>query len=479
MSVAVTRLVSERSFPPYAYIGEPTQPHPCNDPRGHSYGLSEPKPAPLEPDRWRESEDYLFGIDLFNHGYYWEAHEAWEGLWVAAGKRGRVAEFLKGLIKLTAAGVKVRQGRVEGIRKHSARAVEHFRKTAAGFEAGERTGEDPRFAGLSLDWLEAFAGEIGERAGEWPRHEGEGAIVVFDRALEIENVRDLARLRVLILAGGASSRFFPLNKVLADPTGRGRTLIQQAFDRVVSKPLYSEEGEGSSLVDRSRFHVVTGESSREAIRRQLDLDVENIFVEPARRNTWPAILWALAHLRRLDSRATIAILTADHIIGDEPAFRSTLVEAVRVAQSSPAIVTIGITPSERSCDWTSFGAIKAAESDRPGLATGALSACRIQRFEEKPSESRAAEMLAEGGWTWNSGMFVFDLATAEAALERFQPDMAARYREVCAAVASGGSDQDSARAAQSFERISGKIPHPGILNWPGPISASGLPFICR
>ena len=55
---------------------------------------------------WSQSHDYLLGCDLFNHGYYWEAHETWEGLWNACGRSGTTADFLKGLIKLAAAGVK-------------------------------------------------------------------------------------------------------------------------------------------------------------------------------------------------------------------------------------------------------------------------------------------------------------------------------------------------------------------------------------
>src|SRR5688500_6277324 len=103
------RLVPERPLPPYAFV--PGRfPHPVSDPRGHSYGARPEPSAPPDPERWRECSSYLYGIDLFNHGYYWEAHEEWEGLWHACNRRGRTANFLKGLIKLAAAGVKAREG---------------------------------------------------------------------------------------------------------------------------------------------------------------------------------------------------------------------------------------------------------------------------------------------------------------------------------------------------------------------------------
>ena len=65
----------------------------------------------------------LFLIELFNAGYYWEAHEAWEGLWHAHGRRGATADLIKGLIKLAAAGVKVRERRPRGVITHSRRAA--------------------------------------------------------------------------------------------------------------------------------------------------------------------------------------------------------------------------------------------------------------------------------------------------------------------------------------------------------------------
>ena len=170
------RFAPRRPFPPYAYLGPP-QAHPRNDPRGHAFGAPDAPPPPLDPDRWRKSEDYLYGIDLFNHGYYWEAHEAWEGLWIAAGKRGAVSEFLKGLIKLTAAGVKARQGVPEGVEKHAERARRHFSETR------KALGSD-RFAGFGFEDLDGFAREVGRRARDLPVRAGKGPAVIFDRPLE-------------------------------------------------------------------------------------------------------------------------------------------------------------------------------------------------------------------------------------------------------------------------------------------------------
>jgi hypothetical protein len=164
------RLVPDEPLPPYTFIPGRT-PHPVSDPAGHMYGRHDEPPEPLDPARWQANRAYLRGFDLFNGGYYWEAHEVWEGLWHRAGRQGPIAEFLKGLIKLAAAGVKVRQGQPRGVTAHAAGAAAHFRQTA------EATGE-VCFAGLRLTDLLDFASQAGRRAAV-AAADGEGVRVIF------------------------------------------------------------------------------------------------------------------------------------------------------------------------------------------------------------------------------------------------------------------------------------------------------------
>jgi hypothetical protein len=148
------RLLPEEPFPSYSYV--PGQsPHPVSDPRDHNYG-SRPEPVdPPDPERWRECRPYLYGIDLFNHGFYWEAHETWESLWHACGRHGPTADFLKGLIKLAAAGVKAREGQPRGVRSHARRAAALFEQSSAA---------EARYMGLPLRELIDFARELASRS---------------------------------------------------------------------------------------------------------------------------------------------------------------------------------------------------------------------------------------------------------------------------------------------------------------------------
>jgi hypothetical protein len=100
------------------------------------------------------SPQFRRGVALFDAGYYWEAHEAWEDVWHAAGRRGVTAEVVKGLIKLAAAGIKAREGREQGVRTHARRAAESF--TLARQQGGAHQ------LGLDLDHWIARACAIAE-----------------------------------------------------------------------------------------------------------------------------------------------------------------------------------------------------------------------------------------------------------------------------------------------------------------------------
>lgn len=112
------RWLPEKSFPSYAYLPG-RQPHPVRDPAGHSYN-SEAMLSAAEISL--DSDTFLWGLDLFNHGYYWEAHEAWEGLWQVADRGAPLRTLFKGLIMLSAAGVKIREGKQAAAVRHAGRA---------------------------------------------------------------------------------------------------------------------------------------------------------------------------------------------------------------------------------------------------------------------------------------------------------------------------------------------------------------------
>jgi predicted metal-dependent hydrolase len=100
-------------------------PHPVRDPAGHSYHV---EPIPVAAEASLSSDAFLWGLDLFNHGYYWEAHEAWEGLWQVADRDRPLRMLFKGLILLAAAGVKIREGKNAAAQRHATRAATLLRQ---------------------------------------------------------------------------------------------------------------------------------------------------------------------------------------------------------------------------------------------------------------------------------------------------------------------------------------------------------------
>ena len=135
------RLLPDRQLPPYAYLPG-RHPHPMRDPEGHSHRQVEVEHDPAESLRW--------GIDLFDQGYPWEAHEAWEPLWFAAERSSKERSLFKGLILLAAASVKIREGKSTAALRHAERSVGLLRQAtgnvAERFQAA---------AGVSPDQLAA------------------------------------------------------------------------------------------------------------------------------------------------------------------------------------------------------------------------------------------------------------------------------------------------------------------------------------
>ena len=120
------RRYSPRPLPPYRFVPGET-PHPTRDPRGHSFGVKAEVPGPWRLEDWRDLDEWLWAVDLFNQGYWWESHEALEALWHAAGRTKARARFIQSLVHLSAACLNRRRGHPEAARRQAARAARGLR----------------------------------------------------------------------------------------------------------------------------------------------------------------------------------------------------------------------------------------------------------------------------------------------------------------------------------------------------------------
>ncbi len=118
---------TDRTFPPYRFIPGKS-PHPTRDPEGHSFKKQLEQLASFENNRWQSCNAYLYGIDLFNHGYWWEAHEALEAVWLAAGRQTETGLFIQGLIQVAVAHLKKLQGFNEVAKRMATKGIEKMKR---------------------------------------------------------------------------------------------------------------------------------------------------------------------------------------------------------------------------------------------------------------------------------------------------------------------------------------------------------------
>ncbi len=230
------------------------------------------------------------------------------------------------------------------------------------------------------------------------------------------------KLYAVLMAGGSGTRFWPASRERRPkqylPITGGTPMLAGTADRL--------EG----LVPPERVLVVTAAGQEDEVRRCLPwLPRENLMVEPAARNTAPCVAFAALEVERRDPSAVQVVLPADHLIEPRAAFQATLRAAAREAAESGALVTLGIRPDHPA---TGYGYIETAEE----LARrGEIPVLRVARFVEKPDLERARAFLAQGGFLWNAGIFVWSSAAIRAALERFLPEVVRGLEQV----AAGGS----------------------------------------
>jgi mannose-1-phosphate guanylyltransferase len=197
----------------------------------------------------------------------------------------------------------------------------------------------------------------------------------------------------VIMAGGGGTRLWPLSRQSRPKQMLSlfdeRTLFQTSVERL------------SPLFECGKIFVVTVEEQAKELQAQCpDIPKENFILEPMPRGTASVVGLAAVAIRQRDPQAVMAILTSDHYIGNEEAFRQVLEEAGKVALQD-YLVTLGITPTFAA---TGYGYIERSER-LEGLTDREI--YRVKRFTEKPDQDQARIMLEDGDHYWNSGMFVW------------------------------------------------------------------------
>ncbi|MGJ9419338.1 mannose-1-phosphate guanylyltransferase/mannose-6-phosphate isomerase [Massilia sp. CMS3.1] len=232
----------------------------------------------------------------------------------------------------------------------------------------------------------------------------------------------------VILSGGAGTRLWPLSRAVLPkqllPIVADKTMLQDTALRVAGLP-----GLMAPL-------VVCGNDHRFMVAEQLraaGITPLGILLEPVGRNTAPAVAAAAHFLKSIDPEAVMLVLPADHVITDTEAFKEAVTRAATLVKDG-GLATFGIVPKSPE---TGYGYI------RRGAALPASDGCyQVERFVEKPDLATAETFVADGGYYWNSGMFMFAAEQYLTELAKFAPAIAEASER---AVTTGSSDLDFCR----------------------------------
>ncbi len=261
-----------------------------------------------------------------------------------------------------------------------------------------------------------------------------------------------------ILAGGIGSRFWPLSRETA-PKQVLKVVGDESLLRATIRRL-------EPLIPHERVNIVTSVAQAEIIRTHLAYDgapaLPGYIIEPFGRNTAPAIALAAFRILEKDADAIMAVLPADHIIGDGKSFAKTLMAARKAAEQGH-LVTLGIAPTSPE---TGYGYIKAGVSKLKKI--NGFEIRPVDRFVEKPDLRRAKQYIKDGGYYWNSGIFVWKAKVILEKIEKHLPGIRAGLD----ALRRGASIVDAYKGMEAIsidhgvlEKAGDMVVIPAAFNW--------------
>lgn len=213
----------------------------------------------------------------------------------------------------------------------------------------------------------------------------------------------------VIMAGGGGTRLWPLSRK-QNPKQLLSLFDDSSLFQVSVRRL-------NGLFPPERIFVVTVQDQVDALREHCpEIPAQNFLIEPLPRGTASVVGLAALALHQVDPDAVMSILTSDHYIGNEAGFRDLLRVAYDVALDG-YLVTLGIRPTYPS---TGYGYIHHGEmiGDYQGQPV-----YNVISFKEKPDETTAEKMLAEGNHLWNSGMFFWQVKRILKEFKNQMPDL--------------------------------------------------------
>lgn len=222
----------------------------------------------------------------------------------------------------------------------------------------------------------------------------------------------------VILCGGSGTRLWPLSRKSFPKQFVnlvGEETLYQASARRLAGSLGAADFQAPIIMTNSDFRFVVVEQLQE-----IGIDPGAVIIEPSARNTAPAVLAASLHTQAQDPDALVLIAPSDHVMTDPDSFHAAVGQGIAAAAAGN-LVTFGIQPTKPE---TGFGYLKLA--DQPD---GSGAAVKLDAFVEKPDLSAAQDMVADGSYLWNAGIFLFRAKDIIAAFQKHAADMATKVEQ--------------------------------------------------
>ncbi|WPN25477.1 mannose-1-phosphate guanylyltransferase/mannose-6-phosphate isomerase [Pseudomonas marginalis] len=230
----------------------------------------------------------------------------------------------------------------------------------------------------------------------------------------------------IIMAGGSGTRLWPLSRQLHPKQFLPLVDTQFSMLQATITRLAGLDHASPQLICNEEHRFLAAEQLR-----MLGLEDINILLEPLGRNTAPAIALAALQATAEGADPLLLVLAADHLIQDTEAFHDGIRNAMVLAGAGK-LVSFGITPTRPE---TGYGYLRQG----PSVGHGGF---EVTRFVEKPDAETAQVYLADGGYYWNSGMFMFRASRYLEELQAYEPDILFWCRE---ALAKGERDMHFTR----------------------------------
>jgi mannose-1-phosphate guanylyltransferase len=233
----------------------------------------------------------------------------------------------------------------------------------------------------------------------------------------------------VVMAGGSGTRLWPLSRQLNPKQFLSLVDDDLTMLQATIKRLDGLECSAPCLICNESHRFLAAEQLR-----QLGLSEINIILEPVGRNTAPAIALAALQAVSAGDDPVMLVMAADHLIQNVEAFQSSVKVGLALAETGK-LVTFGIKPAYPE---TGYGYLKIGRS----VGVGGF---KVDGFIEKPDIETAKIYLDDGGYFWNSGMFMFQASRYLEELEKFNPQILSMCRD---ATANGVRDMNFTRVGQ-------------------------------